>query len=153
MSISELGGLVYGLTIGSLMFWLGAAFVAFSGPVAAWFRRRQEAAKGLAVFGTKSAAANMSRGQVMFFGVASMIIIPIILLNVSPQVAEQSTASAPLVIFLGAAGLVGGIALAVGVARRRWRFGTTGLAAGVVIALLGLLSIAGGIALALSAPA
>lgn len=140
----QLGGMLYGCTILSLMFWLGVVFLPFAGPVAAWFQQRMEAATVLAFMGSKSAAKNMFPGQVVVFSIGSIAISTIILLNIGPKVAEVSASAAPLAIFLGCSAVIGGAALLVHAAKRRVRSSRRSAIVGAAVTVVGAaVSVAG----------
>ena len=134
---AQLSGLLFGCTIASLMFWLGAAALPFARPVAAWFQRRMEEATVLTVLGSKSAAKNMSPGQIVFASIAALVISAIILLNAGPQVGAISVAGAPVAIFLGCAAIVGGAVLLARAAKRDGSGRLPGAIAGAALALVG----------------
>ncbi|WP_127476951.1 hypothetical protein [Microbacterium sulfonylureivorans] len=147
----QLGGLLCGCTILSLMFWLGVVFLPYARPVAAWFQQRMEAATVLAFMGSKSAAKNMSPGQVVVFSIGSIAISTIILLNIGPKVADVSASAAPLAIFLGCGGVIGGAVLLVRAAKRRVRSSRAGAIAGAALTVVGVAVSVAGIVRGLSA--
>lgn len=148
---AQLSGLLFGCTIASLMFWLGAAALPFARPVAAWFQRRVEEAAILTVLASKSAAKNMSPGQIVFASIAAMVISVIILLNAGPQVAAISAAAAPAAIFLGCAAIVAGAVLLARAANRYGEGRLAGAIAGAALSMVGAGVTIGGVVVGISA--
>jgi hypothetical protein len=147
---AQLNGLLFGCTIASLMFWLGAAGLPFARPVAAWFQRRMEEATMLTVLGSKSAAKNMSPGQIVFASIAALVISAIILLNAGPQVAVASAAAAPVAIFLGCAAIVVGAVLLTRAAKRPGGARLAGTIAGAALSVVGAGVTIGAVVVAIS---
>lgn len=134
---ADLGGLLYVCTIASLIFWLGAATLPFARPVAAWFQRRMEAATMLTFLGSKSAAKNMSPGQIGFASIAALVISTIILLNAGPKIGVMSSGAAPVAIFVGCAAIVGGAVVLAHAAKRQGGSRAARAITGVALALIG----------------
>lgn len=135
------------------MFWLGAAALPFARPVAAWFQRRMEEATMRTFLGSKSAAKNMSPGQVVFASIAALVISAIILLNAGPQVAAVSAVIAPAAIFFGCAAFVGGVVVSANAANRQGRGRLLGVIAGVALSIIGAGVTVGGVVMGIPAAA
>ena len=150
---AELGGLVFGFTGASLMFWLGVAGLPFAKPVASWFRARMLTARGMPPLGREAAAENMVPGQIIVGSLAGIVIGLMIIWNsgakINAALTRADTSASPplLAIFVGAAALVGGFVLLARAVKRPSRKSRRRVIAGAAIAALGVGSMTAGIVL------
>lgn len=123
----ELAGPLFGFTIASLLICVGIAFLPFAAHVSGWFASRLRGDGALAPLGGRSAADNMSPGNVLMFSIASIVIGAVIAWNAGGSVADGApvrTASILhlVIILAGAVSLVGGAVVAfLSRSRARWR--------------------------------
>ena len=144
---------MFGFTIASLMLWLGVAMLPFATQVAAWFRARMLAARGLPPLGRDDAVENMTPGQIMLGSIGAIVIGSVIAWNAGGKIgAELSLLSGSalpmlLAIFVGAAGLAAGIAVVARVLTVRRSNSRRWMAVGITIGVLGVICLIAGVTL------
>ncbi len=147
-------GPLFGFVVAALMFWIAVGLLPFSAPVAGWFQRRLQSDPMLPPLGRTAAAKNMTPVQIKLFSVASIVMTPIIMLNVVPEIVDVTNATgssglgAVMLVFTGPAIAVAGSIVGIRAAVKRRR----GLVvAGPLLAIVGLAAIASGSAIVLAA--